>query len=78
MKTPKEYADELISKMYNTEFCGITHFPNNHYCDCSEINEFQARQCAVIYCKEVLGYMGADRGYEFWISVLYELEHYGE
>ena len=28
-----------------------------------------AEQCALITCDEVLGYMGADRGYTFWLEV---------
>jgi hypothetical protein len=41
-------ADCLVDKMYNTEHCGIKHFPNKHYCDCSEINYYQAKQCALV------------------------------
>jgi hypothetical protein len=33
-----------------------------------------AKQCALIACNEVLGYMGADRGYEFWTEVKKEIE----
>lgn len=33
-----------------------------------------AKQCALICCNEVLGYMGADRGYEFWSQVKQETE----
>lgn len=33
-----------------------------------------AKQCALIACNEVLGYMGADRGYEFWVEVKEEIE----
>ena len=33
-----------------------------------------AKQCALICCNEVLGYMGADRGYEFWNEVKQEIE----
>lgn len=52
--TPKEKAEELVDKMYNTEHCGIKHFPNKNYCDCSEINYFQAKQCALIAVDEIL------------------------
>ena len=31
-------------------------------------------KCALICCNEVLGYMGADRGYEFWTNVKQEIE----
>jgi hypothetical protein len=33
-----------------------------------------AKECALICCDEVLGYMGADRGIEFWIEVKQEIE----
>ena len=33
-----------------------------------------AKECALIACNEVLGYMGADRGYEFWTEVKQEIE----
>ena len=33
-----------------------------------------AKQCALIACNEVFGYMGADRGYEFWMTVKLEIE----
>lgn len=32
------------------------------------------KECALICCDEVLGYMGADRGTEFWIEVKQEIE----
>ena len=51
--TPKEKAIELINKMHNTKHCGIDHFPNKNYCDCSEINFFQAKQCALIAVDEI-------------------------
>ena len=33
-----------------------------------------AKQCALITCNEVLGYMGADRGYNYWTEVKQEIE----
>jgi hypothetical protein len=33
-----------------------------------------AKRHAINCCDEVLGYMGADRGYEFWTEVKQELE----
>ena len=33
-----------------------------------------AKQCALICCNEVLGDMGADRGYTFWSEVKLEIE----
>jgi len=34
-----------------------------------------AKQCALIACDEVLGYMGADRGTEFWQEVKQEINN---
>ena len=54
--TPKEKAQELYLK----------------YKEALNINDMRvsanpfAKQCALIACDEVLGYMGADRGYQFW------------
>jgi hypothetical protein len=33
-----------------------------------------AKRQAIETCNEVLGYMGADRGYAFWLEVKEELE----
>jgi hypothetical protein len=33
-----------------------------------------AKRQAIETCNEVLGYMGADRGYSFWVEVKQELE----
>jgi hypothetical protein len=71
--TPQEKAKELIDTFYQTT-------PNEAW-----INEpiglsleykawEQAKQCALICCNEVLGYMGADRGYTFWLEVKQEVE----
>jgi hypothetical protein len=58
--TPKEKAEELVNKFDDTmEFSTPQRF---------------AKQCALIACNEVLGYMGADRGYEFWVEVKQEIE----
>jgi len=59
--TPKEKAIELIEKMREEIPC---------HCDDWE----QAKQCALIAVDEVLGYMGADRGTEFWVEVKNEIE----
>lgn len=37
-------------------------------------NNIKAKQCALICCDEVLGYMGADRGYLFWTEVKQEIK----
>ena len=58
--TPKEKAEELYDKMLNSDIMNMT-----KYC---------AKQCALLACSEVLGYMGADRGYAFWTEVKQEIE----
>jgi len=57
--TPQEKAEELVYFFrMRTEFSSIT----------------AAKECALKVCDEVLGYMGADRGYEFWTQVKQEIE----
>ena len=58
--TPKEKAQELFDKML--------------FCYQGNIDEYTAKQCALICCNEVLGYMGADRGYQYWTEVKQEIE----
>ncbi len=75
--TPKEKAIELINKMHNTEHCGIDHFPNKNYCDCSEINFFQAKQCAIIAVDEILNeyndFMQTREQFGYWEEVKQEI-----
>jgi hypothetical protein len=57
--TPKEKAEKLVDTYrMYTEFSSI----------------HAAKQCALICCDEVLGYMGADRGTAFWQEVKQEIE----
>jgi len=56
--TPKEKAIELVNK----------------YLQIYDGRVKQAKQCALICCDEVLGYMGADRGIAFWNEVKQEIE----
>lgn len=81
--TPKEKALHLVDKMFNTENCGIEHFPSKRYCDCSEINRYQAQQCALTAVEEILEVLDhtplADRDYEehlinYWEQVREEIE----
>jgi hypothetical protein len=58
MMTPKEKAKELILKF---AFKGAQH-------------EGEAKKFALIAVDEVLGYMGSDRGYQFWKEVKQEIE----
>lgn len=52
--TPKERAEELVDRMYNSEYCGFKHSTHKQYCDCSQINEFQAKQCALIAVEDLI------------------------
>lgn len=58
--TPKEKAEELVDKYDNT----LTYLESKS----------KAKECALICCNEVLGYMGSDRGYSFWVEVKQEIE----
>ncbi len=58
-KTLIKYLEKLSSNSYNTP---------------RYLSKDIAKQCALITCNEVLGYMGADRGYEFWTEVKQEIE----
>ena len=59
--TPKEKAKKLIDKYY-------------YYLPLISMKEVKI--FALICCDEVLGSMGADRGYEFWIEVINEIINY--
>ena len=66
MMTPKEKAKWLVDKFYYS-------FPNNGSLN-TGINSCDSRwgeaiQCALITCNEVMGDMGADRGYAYWSEV---------
>jgi hypothetical protein len=56
--TPKEKAKELIDKF---------DLPTG-------LMSSEIKQCALITIDEILGYMGADRGYNFWQEVKTEIE----
>lgn len=60
--TEKEKAKELV------EFFYIDSNLNLHI--------EQAKLFARKVCQEVLGDMGADRGFKFWVGVLKEVENY--
>lgn len=51
---PKEKAIDIINKMENTEHCSGGHFPNKNYCDCVEMNTYQAKQCAIVAVNEMI------------------------
>lgn len=66
--TPKEKAIELIDKHRVILIQSDTDAGEEILCTTI------AKQCALVVCNEVLGYMGADRGYEFWIEVKQEID----
>lgn len=61
----KEKAEELVNKFMETKSLKLS--------DYSRIEFPTAKQCALVCCEEVLGYMGVDRGYLFWTEVKEEL-----
>ncbi len=72
--TPKQKAQELVNK-YSNQLEHIARIADEW--SMSEFSQFRqiiAAKCALICCDEVLGYMGADRGYEFWTEVKKEIE----
>lgn len=62
----REKAEELLKKMLSKN-------PNRQD-GISIIDTIQAKGCALIAVKEILGYMGADRGTEFWQEVRSEIK----
>jgi hypothetical protein len=62
--TAKEKAQELFDNF----FIILSKRGEHHY------TFDYTKQCALIACDEVLGYMGADRGTEFWQEVKNEIE----
>ena len=62
--TAKQKAVELVERFY----------PHVQWKLGQEDCLIRAKQCALIACEEVLGYMGADRGTEFWVEVKNEIK----
>ena len=60
----KEKAFQLFCKFYRDNDLLV-----------EDLSRIQAKECALICCDEVLGYMGADRGYEFWTEVKQEIKN---
>jgi hypothetical protein len=67
--TAKEKATKLVSMSELIILAETGHRLNVK--ERRDIAKSQAINC----CNEVLGYMGADRGYEFWTEVKQELEN---
>ena len=57
--TAREKAKQLFDKFYLISELNGSCMMTKH----------TSKQCALICCDEVLGDMGADRGYEFWSQV---------
>ena len=57
--TPKQYAQKLYRDAYMRWCYELSH----------EKNELTAKSICDYICDEVLGYMGADRGVDFWKEV---------
>jgi len=66
-QSAKEKAVELVEFFMNLHSVKLS--------DYSRIEWPTAKQCALKVVDEVLGYMGADRGYEFWQEVRTEIEN---
>ena len=69
--TAKKKAKELYGKYFLKLEHGID---ENGAWICMALNRGMAKRCALIACDEVLGYMGADRGTEFWVEVKNEIQ----
>jgi hypothetical protein len=67
----KEKAEELVDKFREYSHTDFNYTRGGYQADTQIQN---AKQCALICCDEVLGYMGADRGYSFWVEVKQEIE----
>ena len=62
--TPQEKAVELYNRYFDL---------GRDFTRGVSMREF-AKECALVCCDEVLGYMGADRGHQYWTEVKQEIE----
>jgi hypothetical protein len=67
--TPEEKAKELVEKYQKLDI-----EIGGQYDGYLTMKIHDAKQCALIAVEQVLGYMGADRGIDFWQSVKTEIE----
>ena len=65
--TAREKAAELFDKMYYYQ-------SSNAKLNTPTLVIELSKECALIAVNEILGYMGADRGTEFWQEVKIEIE----
>jgi hypothetical protein len=62
--TPEQKAVELYNRYFDL---------GRDFTRGVSMREF-AKECALVCCDEVLGYMGADRGHQYWTEVKAEIE----
>ena len=62
--TPEQKAVELYNKYFDL---------GRDFTRGVSMREF-AKECALVCCDQVLGYMGADRGHQYWTAVKAEIE----
>lgn len=62
--TSKEKAQQLYNDAYMRWCHELSH----------DKNVLTAKDICIYICNEVLGYIGADRGYEFWTEVKQEIK----
>lgn len=66
--TPQEKAIQLVDSFMDIG-------EEQEYNTPRYLSKEVAKQCALMTCNEVLGYMGADRGYEWWMTVKIEVNN---
>jgi hypothetical protein len=62
--TPEQKAVELYNRYFDL---------GRDFTRGVSMREF-AKECALVCCDEVLGYMGADRGHQYWTEVKAEIQ----
>jgi len=62
--TPQEKAVELYNRYFDL---------GRDFTRGVSMREF-AKECALVCCDQVLGYMGADRGHQYWTEVKEQIE----
>jgi len=62
--TPEQKAVELYNRYFDL---------GRDFTRGVSMREF-AKECALVCCDEVLGYMGADRGHSYWMEVKEQIE----
>jgi hypothetical protein len=70
--TAKEKAKELVNKMSSQTY-SYQPYAGAHYNE-EEVGWEAGKKCALLAADEVLGWMGADRGTEFWQEVKREIQ----